>query len=81
MVVNEMVKEFELPINTVMCPHCGHWLSFDDEDVTEFDERIEGTGDSLFWTIACPICEGVLIVLPESCMGKAELRRREIIGR
>lgn len=74
-----MRKIINIP-NTTFCNLCGCYFSYEDEDVTEFDERTIGNGHSLFWLVKCPDCENELLVVPDSCASRADRRRLEILG-
>lgn len=74
-----MRKIIDIP-NSVMCDKCGCYFSYEDEDVTEFDERKIGTGHSLFWLVGCPNCGEELVVIPHGYIDRAEQRRMEILG-
>lgn len=74
-----MRRILEFPLNSKVCDRCGCYFSYEDEDVTETDERKTGKGHSLFWTVECPECRKELVVIPGNCIVKAEIRRKEIL--
>lgn len=66
--------------NSTLCTECGCHFSYENEDVTEVDERKTGKGHSLFWLVTCPICGRELVVIPEDYVVEAAKRQKEILN-